>query len=239
MRHVVLVGATDGIGLALARSYLKRSWRVALLGRDPAKLEECLARLRDAYPGCTLAGETLDAAGAEVTGALERAVRSLGQMDLLVYCAGVMEGEEGLEAMGAVNFLGAARVLRWGAAYFAAARTGRLAAIGSVAGDRGRRGNPAYGATKAALHAYLEGLRHELHPVGVGVSTIKPGWVRTRMLGEVPGFPPAVSADAAAERIVTLLERGRDVFYVPGWWRGISLALRLLPTSLFKRIAPP
>ena len=138
-----------------------------------------------------------------------------------------------------VNVVGAIRLLEHAAEYMAAAGRGRLAAVGSIAGDRGRKGNPAYAASKAALDVYLEGLRHRLHGSGVGVTTVKPGFVRTRMLRpDAPGFPPAISADEAARRIARGLERGRDVFYVPAWWAFVSWALRLTPRFLYKRVAP-
>jgi short-subunit dehydrogenase len=138
-----------------------------------------------------------------------------------------------------VNVVGAIRLLEHAAAYMTAAGRGRLAAVGSVAGDRGRKGNPAYGASKAALDTYLEGLRHRLQGTGVGVSTVKPGYVRTRMLPVAARtFPPAISAEDAARRIVRGLDRGRDVFYVPAWWALVSRLLRLTPRFLYKRIAP-
>ncbi len=263
MRHVVLVGATDGIGRALAAAYLERSWRVAVVGRSPAKVEMTVADLAGAYPGSTVVGGVLDVTHHDaVVPAMEATLAELGQMDLLIYCAGTMGGADGAappprsDAMGsgtedsvardpapsvllAVNFLGAVDVLEWGARYFTQAHAGRLAAIGSVAGDRGRKGSPVYAAAKAALHQYLEALRHRLHPARVGVSTIKPGWVRTRMLGRVPRFPPAITAERAARLIARRLERGRDAFYVPWWWGVISALLRILPRPLYKRIAPP
>jgi short-subunit dehydrogenase len=175
----------------------------------------------------------------EVRPVLDGLVESLGQMDLLIYCAGVMEEQaEGAERMLVVNVLGAVDVLEWAADRLVEAGEGRVAALGSVAGDRGRSGNPVYGASKAALHTYLEGLRHRLHSTGVGVTTVKPGWVRTRMLGDVPSFPPSVAASRAAELIVRGLEAGRDVFYVPRWWWLVSAMLRALPRPLFKRVAP-
>ncbi len=85
-----------------------------------------------------------------------------------------------------------------------------MAAIGSVAGDRGRKGDPCYGASKAALHAWLQGMRHRLQGSGVGVTTIKPGWVRTRMLGDVPGFPAVDIPGSGGGLIVRAIDAGRD-----------------------------
>ncbi len=241
MRHVVIVGATEGMGLALAREYAGRSWRVAVVGRDETKVQGVVNTLTGEHPGGTIVGGVLDVTDREaVAPALESTLAALGQMDLLIYAAGVMdERPAAADEMLAVNTLGAIDVLEWAAAYFTDAGKGHLAALGSVAGDRGRKGNPAYAASKAGLHQYLEGLRARLHSQGVRVTTIKPGWVRTRMLGDVPGFPPSISAAKAAELMRKGIDRGRDSFYVPAWWEVISLVLRLMPRFLFKRMAPP
>ena len=248
MKHVVLAGATEGIGLALARQFAQRGWRVALLGRNPARLRAAVGAARSVSPGETVVGIAWDATDPARAGpAFEEAARSLGQVDLLVYVAGEQLTGEGPEGRGAaaahmmeVNVTGAMRLLEHAAEYMVAVGRGRLAGVGSIAGDRGRKGHPAYGASKAALDTYLEALRHRLHGTGVGVSTVKPGFVRTRMLrADVPAFPPAISAEDAARRIVRRLERGRDVFYVPAWWALVSCALRLTPRFLYKRLAPP
>lgn len=248
VRHVVVAGATDGIGRALAIEYARRGWRVALLGRDPARLEAAVAEARGASPGELVTGVAWDATdAARAAPALEEAARALGQIDLLLYVAGAMhagataaERADGAARMIDVNLTGAVRLLEHAADYMVAAGRGRIVGVGSIAGDRVRKGNPAYGASKAGLHAYLEGLRHRLHGTGVAVSTIKPGWVRTRMLPEGgPRFPPAVTAEAAARLVARGLERGREVFSVPRWWGLVSLGLRATPRFLYKRIAPP
>lgn len=247
MKHVALAGATDGIGLALACEYAGRGWRVALLGRDPSRLADAVAKARERSPGEHVVGVSWDAADPDRAGkAFDEAAHALGQIDLLVYVAGLQLTGSGAEDTGEaasrmldVNVAGAIRLLEHAAAYMTAAGRGRLAGLGSVAGDRGRKGNPAYGASKAALDTYLEGLRHGLQGTGVGVSTIKPGYVRTRMLpADAKAFPPAITAGDAARRIARGLDRGRDVFYVPAWWALVSWALRLTPRFLYKRVAP-
>lgn len=250
MKHVAIAGATDGIGLALALEYARRGWRVGLLGRDPEKLAAAVAAARAQSPGETVLGVRWDATEAAAAArALAEVTRGLGQVDLLVYNAGLLIRADdaagraaAAERMMEVNVIGAIRLLEHAAEYMVAAGRGRLAVIGSVAADRGRKGYPAYSASKAAIETYLEGLRHRLHGTGVGVSTVKPGFVRTKMLvgghGVVPAFPPSQEPDAAARSIVRGLDRGREVFYVPGWWRWIGLAMKLMPRFLFKRIAP-
>ena len=247
MKHVAIAGATDGIGLALAVEYARLGWRVGLLGRDARRVEAAVAAARGATPGEIVVGVRWDATDpADAGRAFADVARGLGQVDVLVYVAGLMltgtspeERGDAAARMMEVNATGAIRLLEHAAEYMATAGRGRLAGVGSVAGDRRRKGNPAYAASKAALDAYLEGLRHRLQGTGVGVSTVKPGFVRTRMLPSgARAFPPAIAASDAARRIVRGLERGRDVFYVPGWWALVSWALRLTPRVLFKRIAP-
>jgi short-subunit dehydrogenase len=172
-------------------------------------------------------------------------------MDLFVYCAGVLRPGDGVTSDAAadremmdVNATGAVHLLGLAADHCRLARRGHLAAIGSIAGDRGRKGNPAYGASKAALHTYLEGLRNRLHPYGVRVTTVKPGYVRTRMLarreGAAAGWPAgSITAEDAARRIARGLDRGREVFYVPAWWGLVAFALRHTPRFVFKRLGPP
>ena len=247
MKHVALAGATDGIGLALACEYASRGWRVALLGRDPSRLAAAVAAARERSPGEHVVGVAWDATDpVRSRRAFDEAADALGQVDLLVYVAGVQLTSSEAEGAGEaaalmldVNAVGAIRTLEHAAAYMTAAGRGRLAGVGSVAGDRGRKGNPAYGASKAALDTYLEGLRHRLQGTGVGVSTVKPGYVRTRMLpADVGAFPPAITAEDAAHRIARGLDRGRDVFYVPAWWALVSWLLRITPRFLYKRVAP-
>jgi short-subunit dehydrogenase len=241
------VGATDGIGLALARLYLGRGCRVAIVGRDADKLTRVAADLRARHPPGALTTRCCDVRrSATVVPALEAALQDLGDLDLLVYCAGAMTRGDGLTSVFAddaetieVNVLGAVQVLGWASEHCKAARHGHIAAIGSVAGERGRKGDPAYGASKAALHAYLEGLRSRLHPFGVRVSTIKPGFVRTRMLAEERRYPGEIAVERAAGLIARGLDRRRESFYVPSWWCVVSVLMHATPRFLFKRLAPP
>jgi short-subunit dehydrogenase len=249
VKHVALVGATDGIGQELAAEYLRKGWRVGIVGRDPAKLRRVRRELLDDEPRGIVVTAECDVLDRErIAPAFEEVLRGLGQIDLFVYCAGVMPPygetlEDRVASIGPivdVNVTGALLFLELAADYLEASGRGRLAAIGSIAGERGRKGHPVYGASKAALHQYLEGLRARLHGTGVGVTAIKPGWVRTRMLPSGPsGSPLTVAPERAARVIVKGLERGRDSFFVPWWWGVVAMGLRILPTGLFKRFAPP
>ena len=167
----------------------------------------------------------------------------LGGLDLVIYAAGVMphvgEAEYCLEKdrlTVEVNLLGAIAWLNQAAECFVRSQAGTIVGISSVAGDRGRRGNPAYCASKAALDAYLEALRHRLVRSGVTVVTAKPGPVDTRMSAGVRRRPFLISADRAARQILAAARRGTPVAYVPGLWRPVMCAIRSLPHALFARL---
>jgi decaprenylphospho-beta-D-erythro-pentofuranosid-2-ulose 2-reductase len=106
---------------------------------------------------------------------------------------------------------------------------GTLAVIGSVAGDRGRRSNYIYGAAKAAIHAFCEGLGGR-----VNVVLIKPGWVDTPMTSAFRKNPLFTSAASVARGIHRAIAKGRGTVYVPGYWRWISLIVRMLPAKLVR-----
>lgn len=241
-RCVLLVGATDGIGLALASRYLEEGWSVGIVGRDRDKLRRVTERLQEDDPEEMIVGVQCDVTDEQgVSGAFGRALEKLGRLDLLVYCAGTRkEGDTPEERYSAaaemldVNLAGGIHFLELGAAHFIRTGGGHLAAIGSVAGDWARPRDPSYGASKAGLHSYLDGLRMRLRDAGVSVSTVKPGSVDTRMLGD--DAPGAIQPEDAARQIQRKLSAGREVFYVPGWWRVVSLGLRLMPRWLQRRV---
>jgi short-subunit dehydrogenase len=113
-----------------------------------------------------------------------------------------------------------------------------LAAVSSVAGDRGRQSNYPYGASKAALDAYLSGLRNRLHPLGLRVVTIKPGFVRTRLTeGKVNPRSPLLAEPAqVAADIRRAIEGSADVVYTRWFWRPIMAIIRCIPEFVFKRL---
>jgi short-subunit dehydrogenase len=247
VKRVVLVGATDGLGRALAAEYASRGSWVTILGRSREKLGALVAELSARFPAATVRGVVCDLLDeARIEPAFREAISATGHCDLFLYGAGVMNEGDGVTcepdrdaATMTVNAVAAVRMLGLAANYFRAARRGQIAAISSIAGDRGRKGNPAYNASKAALTTFLEGLRNRLFPFGVKVSTVKPGFVGTRMLeGRKNLFwvvPPAEAARIVADR----LDRGHEVFYVYRRWGLFGLALHHVPRFVFKRVGPP
>lgn len=233
----IVVGASSGIGEALVRKLAARGTRVAAVARRGGELD----RIATAAGGNVLP-YVHDVRDADAVPALfDRIVADLGGCDLLVYNAGIMPrvGEDEFDfakdrAMVEVNLLGAMAWLDRGAVHMSAAGAGTLAGISSVAGDRGRTGNPAYHTSKAALTTFLESLRNRLARRGVHVVTVKPGPVDTAMT-EGLSLPLRISADAAADGTLALLERGTGEGYVPAIWGPIMWGIRHVPSVLFRR----
>jgi len=246
--RAIVLGASSGIGAALAQRLAGAGCHVALLARREAELT-AVADAINAAAGASSRAPLARPYVHDVTCPVEveplfaRIVNDLGGLDLVVYAAGVMppigEAEYSLEKdrqTVEVNLVGAIAWLNQAARLFARTRTGTIVGVSSVAGDRGRRGYPVYGASKAALDAYLEALRHRLARVGVTVVTAKPGPVDTRMSAHVRRRPFLISADRAAQEILAAAARRTPVAYVPRLWRPIMFAVRSLPHALFARL---
>ncbi len=237
----IVVGASSGIGEALARALVADGCRVALVARREENLRGLAGELD------TLAGEPVtryylhDVTDHESAAALFTIItREMGGLDLMIYAAGIMPsvGPEEYDtakdaAIIAANFTGAVAWLNEAARRFEAAHRGTIVGISSVAGDRGRRGNPVYGATKAALNAYLESLRNRIERKGAFVVTVKPGPVRTPMT-EGLKMPGMIGADQAAAEILLAAKDKVRVAYVPAKWKPIMAVIRAIPAPLFK-----
>jgi decaprenylphospho-beta-D-erythro-pentofuranosid-2-ulose 2-reductase len=250
----IVIGASGGIGAALARELTGRGYSVALVGRrhdalEPLCREINAARSADeqsvpaarAYQHNVTDGETASA----LFDAIRRDLGAGGsELRAVVYAAGVMPGGtrgawsfDDERAAIETNLTGAIRWLDLAAEAFRRIGRGTVVGISSVAGDRGRKGNSAYMASKAGLSVYLESLRYRLHGTGVRVVTVKPGYVATPMTaGMKLPKPLVVAPEVVAQRIARLCEGGPTVAYVPGYWRIIMAVVRAVPAALMPRL---
>jgi len=180
---------------------------------------------------------------AAVPALFETIVRELGGLDLLIYTAGIMppvarteyDTEKDLDIM-SVNFGG---LVAWGnqaAQLFRTQRAGVLVGISSIYGNRGRKGNPAYGASKAAMDNWLEALRNRLAGEGVHVCTVKPGYLATRMNAGREGMFWMASAEQAAAAVLQAARSGANVRYVLRRWRIVGTLLHFIPSFVFRRL---
>lgn len=245
LKRAIVVGASSGIGEALSRALVREGGKVALVARRKERLDELAAELNRnqqverAFGVCHDARDT-----ATVRAAFDECVRRLDGLDLIIYASGVMP-TVGIDEFDPVmdreiietNVIGAMNWLDPAAERFSIQGAGTIVGIGSVAGDRGRVGNPAYCASKAALATYLEALRNRLSRKGVTVVTVKPGPVRTPMTKELTKLPMVVEADWAADRILGAIRSGTPEAYVPAQWGPIMAVIRNIPSVVFRRLS--
>jgi NAD(P)-dependent dehydrogenase (short-subunit alcohol dehydrogenase family) len=243
-KRAIVVGASTGIGRAVAEALLARGATVAVLARRADLLPDI--GTMDGQPNPALLPYTHDVRDTAAVPALfDEIVTRMGGLDILVYAAGVQPvvgpqeypTETDLTTV-TVNLGGAIAWINLAAERFARAREGTIVGIGSVAGDRGRRGNPVYSATKSALDTYLESLRNRLAVLGVTVLTVRPGFVETALLRQfpVPPFVPVATPSRAADDILAAAAADRRIAYIPGWWRYVMLVIRSIPDAIFERL---
>lgn len=240
MSKIVILGGSSGIGAELARQYADIGNDVLIVGRDATRLKQ----VKDHMPARiqSLAQNLIDWRNPERT-TLDQMAAKLGGLDVVVWVAAIMPdvGPDEFDttkdaAMIETNFTAAVAWLNEAATRFQAAGSGTIVGVGSVAGDRGRSGKPAYNASKAALHTYLEALRNRLDRKGVKVVTIKPGPVDTPMTAThtVKKMP----VEEAARRIIRASSRAGEHYLVFSH-RVIFAAIRAVPGAIFRRINLP
>lgn len=239
----VVIGGSSEIARALLRALVpRRLQRVVLAGRDQVALEEAAKELEAL--GADTECVTLDVT--EVAGhhgfAADAASR-LGQVDLVLVAAGVL-GDQEADSTDPVATAGVFEANTTGpvAAMTAFAEVlrrqgqGRIVVLSSVAGVRVRRANYVYGASKAGLDGFAQGLSDALEGTGVGVTIVRPGWVATRMTAGREPAPFATTPDAVAADVVAGLRRGAAVVWSPPLLKLVFAVMRLLPGALWRRM---
>jgi short-subunit dehydrogenase len=242
-RSALIVGASSGVGAALARRLAREGYALGLIARRIDRLQALCDEITNSHYVRAFAYQHDVVNTAEVPALLDKAIHDLGGLDLFIYCAGVLfpndptayHADEDLFIL-QVNLVGAAAWINPVAQRFQQRHAGHIVGIGSIAGDRGRRGMPAYTASKAGLHTYLEGMRNRLWRDGVAVTTIKLGQVETDMLKNTDRKRHPISADRAADLIWHAIAKHQQAVYVPAWWRWIGLAVQHLPSFIFRRL---
>ena len=243
--NVAFLGATRGMGRALARRMAERGDRLVLLGRNEAELERSARdlELRSAT------GERVPSLLCDLDDvivfedALQKAEDHLGGLDAVVVTAGMFATQDQLEAspllalrLLAINFAQTVAFCEVARRRLLARGGGTLCVFSSVAGERGRKPVILYGASKAGLTRYLEGLDHRFRAHGLRTVCVKPGFVRTGMTAALPAPPFAGEPDAVAKVVLRAIDRGTPVVYAPRIWSLIMFVIRLLPRFVMRRI---
>jgi decaprenylphospho-beta-D-erythro-pentofuranosid-2-ulose 2-reductase len=243
-RKVLVLGATSGIAIPVCRLLAEQGAHLFLVARSEEKLAVVAADLKTRGAGYVdMAVADLDDTAKHVE-LLTHAVNSLGGCDVALLAHGVLGDVAELDS----NFATASALLHtnltspvslcmWLSDYFVSRHAGVLAVISSVAGDRGRKANTVYGASKAGLTAYLAGLRQRIDGDGVTVLVIKPGPVKTPMTEGLKNSEKFADPKKVAAEIVAAIDKKKDVLYTPGIWLLIMFVVRHIPERIFKKLS--
>lgn len=241
--NAVIVGATSSLAQSVCHVLAERGFGLILVARDEVETDLLARDLFTRYDvKCTkIVGDFLDSSFSG-----EALVEKAGPFSHVFMLAGDMgnadpTGVANLAYTMHLNYTVPAQVCAAAAKKLAERfeqekKKGHIVIVSSVAGDRGRQSNYAYGAAKAALSTFASGLRNRYLKLGVKVMTVKPGFIDTPMTWGM-NSPLIASREAVAEMIVKAMIKQKDVVYVPFFWRYIMLVIQHIPERVFKRLS--
>ena len=233
------------MGRSLARALASRGDELALLGRDLEDLERSVADLQiRANRREGIVSVACDLAHHEnFESVLADAKQQLGDLDTIIVTAGAFATQDVLEedtvaaqALLATNFTQTVTFCEYARKLLLARGGGTLCVFSSVAGDRGRKPVVIYGASKAGLSAYLEGLDHKYRSQGLVTVCVKPGFVKTGMVAGLKPPPFAGEPEQVAKDVLAAIAKKEAVVYTPWIWRYIMLVIRMLPRAIMRKI---
>jgi len=243
IQKIIVLGATSGIAQPLLRMLARDGREFLLVARSQERLAAVRTDLlaRGAANALTLEADLVDSPDLVASFAKQY----FPDFDTLLLTYGTLldQAKCQISAEYAVrelqtNFVSAVALLTSFVPYFESRRSGTIAVITSVAGDRGRRSNYVYGAAKGGLSIFLQGLRSRMYQHKVRVLTIKPGPVATSMTADVRSAPFFANPESVAAEIHRELESSNaEVIYTPQRWRWIMAGIRALPERVFKKLS--
>lgn len=240
MSTVLILGATSDIGFAIARKFASQQYHVQLAARNAAQLAPLQSDISIRF-GVRCTAHAFDAVDFSSHQSFYQSLPD--KPDVAVYVVGYMNDnevvigsqEESLKTIHA-NYTGAVSILNIIAADFMQRKSGTIVGISSVAGNRGRQSNYIYGSAKAALTAYLSGLRNKLYHHGVHVLTVLPGFVYTKMTEHLKlPKPLTATPDEVAEAVYKGVAGKKNIIYVKWFWRWIMKIITAIPEPMFKK----
>ena len=241
---IALLGASKGMGRALARQMAERGDEICLLGRNTSDLKRSGVDL--SARGATGKVEVVlcDLEHPQTFApALAVARDAMGGLQMVVVTAGMFATQEQLEKdvelisqLVRVNFCNTLLFCEEVKKVLLDNGGGTLCVFSSVAGERGRKPVIIYGATKAGLTCYLEGLDHKHKRHGLRVITVNPGFVKTGMTEGLTPPPFAGDPMRVAKQVLRELDRGTPVVYTPAIWKYIMVVIRVLPRAIMRRV---
>lgn len=253
MQRILILGATSAIAEACARRFVARGDALFLAGRNAGKLAAIvedlgIRRQSRSFPAGNepppIGSYCLDARDlAEHSPLLAAAQAHMGGLDVVLLAHGSLPDQAACEASPeqavleiSTNGVSVVYFLTLVAQHMEAQGHGTLAVISSVAGDRGRQSNYVYGCAKAMVSTFLSGLGQRLNKQGIRVVDIRPGFVDTPMTANFPKGILWAKPDNVAKGIITAMDRGQAVAYVPAFWWLIMTIVRHIPEKIFRRL---
>jgi decaprenylphospho-beta-D-erythro-pentofuranosid-2-ulose 2-reductase len=237
VQSVLVLGGTSDIGVATARALVSRRARtVVLAAREPDSCAAAADELRAAGATRveTVAFDALDTDSHSTF--VDEVFDRVGDVDLALVAFGVLGEEEDAVAVAQVNYVGAASAMEALARRMSDQGHGTIVLLSSVAGERARKSNFMYGASKAGADAFAQGLGDSLAGSGVHVMVVRPGFVKTKMTAGLDPVPFTTTPDEVAGEIVKGLARGAHTVWVPPLLRVVMSVLRHVPRPLFRRL---
>ncbi|MFN5422574.1 MAG: SDR family NAD(P)-dependent oxidoreductase [bacterium] len=238
MKKAIIIGATSGIGRALAESLVHEGYVVGVTGRR----EDLLNSIQEKHPGKIFARKMDVQDVPRIESICDELVAQMGGLDIFIIAAGI--GEENKELNFEIeneviktNIQGFTCLADWSMSYFKKQGHGHLVNISSIAGIRGNGLAPSYNASKAYQINYLEGLRLNAHRsnIPINVTDVRPGFVDTAM-AKGKGMFWVAPVKKAADQIYDAIKRKKQVVYVTKRWRLIGYILKVIPYSILRRI---
>ncbi len=244
MTKILIVGATSAIAAACAREWGNQNAQFFLVGRNAEKLKQIADDLSARNAGQVKTYRLDLNQLAEHPKMLDACYGFLKQIDIALIAHGSLPDQKKCEenvdlalTEFSSNGLSVISLLTLLANRMEKQKTGTIAVISSVAGERGRYSNYLYGTAKAAVSTFCEGLRARLFHSGVHVLTIKPGFVDTPMTQGLP-LPKMLvaSPEKVAKDIVNAVKRKKNTLYTPYFWAGLMFVVKSIPNSIFKKL---
>lgn len=243
-RSIFITGASSGLGEALAIEFARRGYAIAIAARRVERIESLAARLQEAGAAAVLP-LALDVTDfSSIDGALERAAREFGRLDIVVVNAGVGfslpvgRGKfEQIRQTIDTNLTAAIATIEFALPRLRAQGGGQIVAITSVAGSRGMPFMGAYSAAKSGLHRYVQALRAEVLHEPIVITELAPGYIDTDMNRGAKSRPFVIPLERGGAILARMIERRVGHRFVPMWpWTLLAPLVKLLPTRL---LAPP
>jgi decaprenylphospho-beta-D-erythro-pentofuranosid-2-ulose 2-reductase len=243
MKKVLIIGATSAISKHCARIWAARGDALYLVARNDRHLKMIVANLK-VRGAKYVHSHCMDLNFTEKHSAmLDASDKTMGGIDIVLISYGTLSNQKACEisvketfAEIKTNALSTISLLTHIANRFEMKKTGIIAVISSVAGDRGRASNYVYGSTKAMITAFTSGLRQRLYKSNVAVVTIKPGFVDTPMTASFKKGLLWAKPAAVAAMIVRAIDKRKDEVYVPPFWQAAMIVIKMIPTIFFKKI---